>query len=59
MNLYDIRRFAKVIDIPKVRSNDIHAILKVYGVEAARKNISDEITNVFGAYGIEVMSTEG
>jgi len=35
-------------------SNDIWAILNVYGVEAASKNILLQIRGVFGVYGIEI-----
>uniref|UniRef100_A0A0D9WS33 DNA-directed RNA polymerase subunit n=1 Tax=Leersia perrieri TaxID=77586 RepID=A0A0D9WS33_9ORYZ len=42
------------VDINQIRSNDIHAMLKTYGVEAARATIIDEVKGVFGAYGIKV-----
>lgn len=38
----------------QLMSNDIWAIRCAYGVEAARKSIVDQITSVFGAYGIAV-----
>ena len=37
-----------------IQSNDIWQILCYYGVEAARESISNEVTSVFGAYGINV-----
>ena len=37
-----------------ITSNDIHAILRTYGVEAARQSIVSEIKAVFGVYGISV-----
>lgn len=40
------------LDITHITSNDIHAILRTYGVEAARATIIQEINNVFKAYGI-------
>ncbi|KAL5707886.1 DNA-directed RNA polymerase [Ranunculus cassubicifolius] len=40
------------LDINKIESNDIYAILKTYGIEAARATIVREIQNVFGTYGI-------
>ncbi|KAF9582603.1 hypothetical protein BGW38_010985 [Lunasporangiospora selenospora] len=46
--------FADLIDINSIYSNDIHAILKTYGVEAARMAIIQEVSGVFGAYGIDV-----
>lgn len=38
----------------RIESNDIAAIKKVYGVEAARQTIIREISGVFAVYGIEV-----
>ncbi|KAL5201461.1 hypothetical protein ABZP36_035815 [Zizania latifolia] len=42
------------LNINEVKSNDIHAMLKTYGVEAARATIIQEVSGVFGAYGIDV-----
>nr|ACN85301.1 putative RNA polymerase A(I) large subunit [Oryza coarctata] len=42
------------LDINEIRSNDIHAMLKIYGVEAARATIIQEVSGVFSAYGINV-----
>jgi len=42
------------LDHNKLMSNDIWAVRCAYGVEAARNNIVNQITSVFGAYGIEV-----
>ncbi|KAF8395746.1 hypothetical protein HHK36_019697 [Tetracentron sinense] len=42
------------LDINNIRSNDIHAMLKTYGVEAARGTIINEVKRVFGLYGISV-----
>ncbi|KAF7850854.1 hypothetical protein BT93_L4940 [Corymbia citriodora subsp. variegata] len=42
------------LDIRYICSNDIHAILTTYGVEAARETIIREVQNVFGSYGISV-----
>ncbi|QPG73851.1 hypothetical protein FOA43_001166 [Brettanomyces nanus] len=44
------------IDVNAIRSNDIAAVLHVYGVEAARNTIVNEVINVFGRYAIEVSS---
>ncbi|OWB56488.1 hypothetical protein B5S28_g2391 [[Candida] boidinii] len=44
------------IDVNGIRSNDIAAVLKTYGVEAARNTIVYEINNVFGRYAISVSS---
>ncbi|QEU58218.1 Rpa190 [Kluyveromyces lactis] len=42
------------IDINGIRSNDVAAVLKTYGVEAARNTIVNEINNVFSRYAISV-----
>ncbi|KAL0915444.1 hypothetical protein M5K25_015862 [Dendrobium thyrsiflorum] len=47
-NLYEY------IDINKIVTNNIHAMLKTYGVEAARATILNEVKGVFDAYGIQV-----
>ena len=45
---------AALIDVNRIYSNDVAAILNCYGVEAARAAIIREIKGVFGAYGIDV-----
>ncbi|XP_068641705.1 DNA-directed RNA polymerase I subunit 1 [Aristolochia californica] len=42
------------LDINNIKTNDIHAVLNTYGVEAARATIISEIRKVFGLYGISV-----
>lgn len=42
------------IDVNGICSNDISAVLKTYGVEAARNTIINEINNVFSTYAIAV-----
>lgn len=44
------------IDVNGIRSNDISAVLRTYGVEAARNTIVNEINNVFSTYAITVSS---
>lgn len=44
----------ELVDLDKLASNDIYAILTTYGVEAARSAIIQEMSSVFGAYGIVV-----
>ncbi|CAK7917267.1 DNA-directed RNA polymerase I subunit Rpa190p [[Candida] anglica] len=44
------------IDVNGITSNDIAAVLKTYGVEAARNTIVNEINNVFDRYAIAVSS---
>ena len=45
-----------MIEEDDIYSNDIHSVLKVYGVEMARATILREISNVFSAYKIDVNS---
>ena len=40
--------------LDEIESNDIHAMLQTYGVEAARATIIQEMLNVFGVYSIKV-----
>ncbi|CAI4973882.1 ATV_HP_G0045020.mRNA.1.CDS.1 [Saccharomyces cerevisiae] len=42
------------IDVDGITSNDVAAVLKTYGVEAARNTIVNEINNVFSRYAISV-----
>lgn len=42
------------IDIDRIKSNDIYAMLRTYGVEAARNTIVSEINRVFSTYAISV-----
>ncbi|KAK8562107.1 hypothetical protein V6N13_148766 [Hibiscus sabdariffa] len=42
------------LDVRYLYSNNIHAMLNTYGVEAARETIISEISNVFTSYGIAV-----
>jgi len=44
----------ELIDLNRLESNDVYAIRKTYGVEAARATIINEIFKVFDAYGIKV-----
>lgn len=41
-------------DSARIKSNDIAALLKCYGVEAARAAIKEEVSGVFAVYGIGV-----
>lgn len=42
------------IDVTRIYSNNIHAILSTYGVEAARETILREVKHVFQIYGVEI-----
>jgi len=45
---------SQLVDLRNITSNDIYAVLKFYGVEAARATIVSEIKSVFQVYGIRV-----
>lgn len=45
-----------IIDVDRLESNDIYAVLCAYGVEAARRCILTQIASVFGVYKIDVDS---
>ena len=49
-----LRRGLEDIDVNRVGTNDVGAMLTHYGVEAARATIVQEVKDVFGAYGIGV-----
>lgn len=42
------------LDVRYIYSNNIHEILNVYGVEAARETIVREVRHVFSSYGVSV-----
>lgn len=45
-----------IVDVNGITSNDVAAVLKTYGVEAARETVVREISKVFGTYAISVSS---
>ena len=45
---------AGILDMARLSTNDIGAVLRHYGVEAARAAIVREVKGVFGVYGIKV-----
>jgi DNA-directed RNA polymerase I subunit RPA1 len=47
-------QYGYALDVNKIYSNDIGAIRKCYGVEAARAAIMREVSGVFKVYGIAV-----
>lgn len=54
-NFHGMWKFAgETVNLDNIESNDIYAILKTYGVEAARTTIVKEIQKIFGVYGIGV-----
>lgn len=47
-------KYADLLDLNKLYSNDIHAIADIYGIEAAVRVLVKEIQDVFKVYGITV-----
>ncbi|EEB08017.1 DNA-directed RNA polymerase I complex large subunit Nuc1 [Schizosaccharomyces japonicus yFS275] len=54
VNLRAVWEFYEEIHMNDLYTNDIAAVLRIYGVEAARNAIVREISSVFGVYGIDV-----
>ncbi|KJE89112.1 RNA polymerase I largest subunit [Capsaspora owczarzaki ATCC 30864] len=54
VNLQEMWKHANILDVNNILTNDIHAIKNTYGVEAARRVITNEISQVFQVYGIGV-----
>ncbi|KAI8819176.1 uncharacterized protein EV422DRAFT_535387 [Fimicolochytrium jonesii] len=54
VNLKGMWEYMNMIDVSKIYTNDVAAVLRTYGVEAARAAIMQEIAGVFAVYGINV-----
>lgn len=54
VNFHEIWKYEDLFNLKKARSNDIVAVLKTYGVEAAAKTIINEVYGIFDNYGISV-----
>ncbi|EDO39496.1 predicted protein, partial [Nematostella vectensis] len=54
VNLQVAFRYPNIINVDKLYTNDIHAVARTYGIEAAARAITKEVKNVFGGYGIHV-----
>ncbi|KKA26087.1 hypothetical protein TD95_004021 [Thielaviopsis punctulata] len=54
INLRELRKHDAMVDVDRIATNDIAAVLSEYGVEAARNNIIQELNAVFGSHGISV-----
>lgn len=46
--------YDKILDLNKLYTNDIHAVARTYGIEAAARVVVKEVQNVFKVYGITV-----
>lgn len=53
-NLKAMQQYGDYINPNRISTNDIAAILEVYGVEACRNSIVQELQGVFGSHGISV-----
>ncbi|KAG9247145.1 DNA-directed RNA polymeras-like protein I subunit [Calycina marina] len=54
VNLQAMHVYGSYINPNKISTNDIAAMLRIYGVEACRATIIQELSGVFGGYGIDV-----
>lgn len=54
VNMQAMQRYSDFVDPHRIQTNDIAAVLSVYGVEAARNSIVQELGGVFGSHGIKV-----
>ena len=54
VNFVELYKHQDLFDVNRISSNDIAAILRTYGVEAARASIVREVTAVFKVYGISI-----
>ncbi|KAF2965812.1 hypothetical protein GQX73_g7762 [Xylaria multiplex] len=54
VNLEAMQKYGDFINPNTIKTNDIAAVLRVYGVEAARQSIILELGGVFGGHGISV-----
>ncbi|XP_046865726.1 DNA-directed RNA polymerase I subunit RPA1-like [Drosophila willistoni] len=54
INIGEMFQYNKILDLNRLYSNDIHAIARTYGIEAAAQVIVKEVSNVFKVYGITV-----
>jgi DNA-directed RNA polymerase I subunit RPA1 len=54
INFAHIHRLARFIDVDSITTNDVQAVYRTYGIEAAREALRGEISAVFQAYGITV-----
>ncbi|XP_030852023.1 DNA-directed RNA polymerase I subunit RPA1-like [Strongylocentrotus purpuratus] len=54
VNLHELYKHDKLLDLNKAYTNDIHSMANAYGIEAASKAIIKEVRDVFSVYGITV-----
>ncbi|XP_076296243.1 RNA polymerase I subunit RpI1 [Lasioglossum baleicum] len=56
INIIEMFKYDKILDLNKLYSNDIYGISQTYGIEAANRVIVKEVKDVFKVYGITVDS---
>ncbi|KAL9703026.1 hypothetical protein quinque_006544 [Culex quinquefasciatus] len=54
INVFAMTKYAEILDLNRMYSNDIYAVAQTYGIEAASRVIVKEVQNVFKVYGIEI-----
>ncbi|XP_003705866.1 RNA polymerase I subunit RpI1 [Megachile rotundata] len=54
INIIEMFKYDKSLDLNKLYSNDIYGISQTYGIEAANRVIMKEVKDVFKMYGITV-----
>ena len=54
INIVEMFKYNKILDLNRLYSNDIHGIAETYGIEAAGRVLVKEVQNVFKVYGITV-----
>lgn len=54
MNFHGIWQFPDQIDLNRILTNDLSTVLRIYGVEAMRATLINEIQSVFATYGVTV-----
>ncbi|XP_047128509.1 DNA-directed RNA polymerase I subunit RPA1 isoform X1 [Hydra vulgaris] len=54
VNIQELWKYPNVLNLNTIYSNDIHAIAKAYGIEAARSVLIKEVQDVFQVYGIQI-----
>ncbi|KAL0488349.1 DNA-directed RNA polymerase I subunit RPA1 [Acrasis kona] len=53
-NLLNLQRCHELLDLTQLRSNDPGEVARIFGIEAARQFVVNEIQQVFDSYGIPV-----
>jgi len=54
LNFDEFSKYADIVNVNRIYTNDIYKMGKKYGIEACRANLVNEVRSVFKMYGIEV-----